>query len=125
MVIELRSDCICERPNIDETDWEPASECFGCFKEAYEDAQFLLTDWRDANNLDADGDVDVHAMLVGWQRETIIGRIAANEILEMLLLNGDYRIQLKTDTDNNLVAIRTSHDEPTGARFEFRAVQTN
>ena len=105
--------------------------CDGCGDWMQEGTLELFSYWLERN-----GDpqrVRCNGRAMGWQRldgYAIIESEAYHyhatrkpmprKLLEALTLNGDFTIHYTLE-GNALTAIRYSHDEPTGARFEFIA----
>ena len=122
----LSTDCQCH----DEEDSSP-HYCDGCGDWMQEGTLELFSYWLERN-----GDpqrVRCNGSAMTWQRldgYAIIESEAYHyyatrkpmprKLLEALTLNGDFTIRYTLE-GNTLTAIRYSHDEPTGARFEFIA----
>ena len=115
--------CMVEDPETGE-DIE-AKDCHGCDEWMMEDANALLEDWeRVWHNPEA---ALIEGKAIGWQRRDgyAIARADSKEslaeaILNKLKLNGDFTITLKLK-GGNLIATRSSHDEPTGCSFTVSA----
>ena len=100
-----------------------AEYCDGCGDWMQEGTLELFSYWLERN-----GDpqrVTCNGYGMGWRRlngsatAEATGKQSLEErLLDLLTLNGDFTIRYTLE-GNTLTAIRYSHDEPTGARFEF------
>lgn len=122
----LSTECQCE-----DEEGNIADSCADCGEWMEEGTRELFTEWLIAN-----GDpnrVTVKGKAMGWQRlegEAIIESKAytyykqyesmETQLLKVLTLRGDFTIRYTLE-NGKLTAIRYSHDEPTGATFEFIA----
>lgn len=111
-VVVLESDCVCAGE-----DGPDYGECFGCYDDAKENLKYLIKSWVDAQGKEfSEARIDGTGM--GWQRQSGYAHIGLDDIAEILSLRGDFRIVFTLE-NGNLTAIRSSHDEPTGAHFTF------
>ena len=100
---------------------EPSDYCYGCYDEELDNLEYcVIAPWREANSMDDDSLVIVNGSNVGWTHSTGYGVAKANtkSILSILSINTEWTLRFRVEGDN-LIAIRSSHDE-LGARFEFR-----
>jgi hypothetical protein len=89
-----------------------------CQDYCHEDARALcwelLSDWlRINNNPQA---VKIAGKNITWERLSGYALVMPQDILNALIINGEFTITLTLDGDK-LTARRSSHDEPTGASF--------
>lgn len=114
---EITTDCTCE-----DEDGNTATDCYGCYDEAVAYlSDYLIPEWVKQNGDNATDLVLVTGHGMGWQRLYGWTNARVGELLEAVTLNGDYRIRFEL-LDGILIAHRYSHDEPTGAKFEFAFV---
>ena len=100
---------------------EPSDYCYGCYDEELDNLEYcVIAPWREANSMDEDSLIIVNGSNVGWTHATGYGVAKANtkSILSILSINTEWTLRFRVEGDN-LIAIRSSHDE-LGARFEFR-----
>jgi hypothetical protein len=100
---------------------EPSDYCYGCYDEELDNLEYcVIAPWREANSIDSDSLIVVNGSNVGWTHATGYGVTKANtkSILSILSINTEWTLRFRVEGDN-LIAIRSSHDE-LGARFEFR-----
>ena len=99
-------------------------DCYGdCYTDAVESAEAFIAEWVGDHNAEW---FVVDGQHMGWTRasgtcDPIVGT-DTNKGFKVLTLNGDWTITLTRDGDT-LRAIRTSHDEPTGALFTYRKTE--
>lgn len=56
-----------------------------------------------------------------WQRLDRWTVVEATDVLQALVINGDYRLVVtRVEGEDEIRAVRYSHDEPTGASFTIR-----
>ena len=107
--VEVSNSCDCE-PYCD-------SECY---ETSYIYLKEVFSDWTDLH--EANGTSTDYVRVTGkgmtWQRLEGHIVIDSNEVLRVLQINGDYRIEFIRD-GLEMTAVRYSHDEPTGASFTF------
>jgi hypothetical protein len=131
-MFEITNRCICVQTDQDtgeivvdkDGDEMPSDYCFGCFDEEVDNLDYtLVTDWRTHNGIDENtplvvlGEGMFWTNVSGW---TIAKTATAKSIVEAMNINTDWLINFKLE-DNELSAVRYSHDEPTGTgRFRFR-----
>jgi len=108
--------CECE---TEEGNW--AEDCYGCYEDnlAYLKDE-LIGNWITANKGGKDY-VLIEGKAMGWTRAdgTLVTEVET--IVDALRINGEYTLRFKLE-DKELTAMRTSHDEPTGAFFTFTFV---
>ena len=120
--VEITNDCTCEEIKNPQVGYEPADECYGCYKDSLYDLQELLGTWRTAQGIDEETTVDLLGMNVGWQRTRAKGVCLpkVHDIMDIMKINGDWRMVFKIQ--GNLLTIwRYSHDEPTGSVWEIHS----
>lgn len=110
--ITIQSDCTCT--NEDET---PSESCYGCYDDAVDNLKYLIDDWAKGQGNDF-SNVRINGTAMGWQRESGYAMAPLYRISEALTIRGDFTITFTLE-DGNLTAVRSSHDEPTGAFFTF------
>lgn len=113
-VVVLTTDCTCT-----DEDGGYTPDCYGCYDDEKGNLHYLLKDWAEANNFDADKHavrVDGKAML--WLRRDGYAIVEFDSLLDALTLRGDYTLTFTLE-GASLKCVRTSHDEPTGAFFQF------
>jgi hypothetical protein len=116
---ELSSNCVCEDYDEDTDTTTASTECWGCWSDGVADFKDnLLQPWLDANGWDLDTAIRINGTAMGWQRRSGYKDTTASELLDGLTLNGDFTLRFKFD-GKDLACVRSSHDEPTGASFEF------
>ena len=95
----------------------PAEYCRDyCHEDNKEHCLELLTEWlRRNNNPQA---VTITGKNLTWQHLTGYKIVLAQDILNALMINGEFTISLTLE-GKELTAGRSSHDEPTGASFVF------
>lgn len=117
----------CECQYLDEDGQEvSATYCEGwCHDDARQECENLLDEW--AKLWHEPEAALIEGKAIGWQRRDgyAIARASSKEslaeaILNKLMLNGDFTIDLKLE-GGNLTARRSSHDEPTGCSFTVSA----
>jgi hypothetical protein len=119
---EVSTQCQCIDEAEDGTEVQ-ADTCQGCNEWMLEDAHELLEDWQRRNNYPEA--VLIQGSRIGWRALSGYAFIREHgsenitkELLNKLMLNGDFRIELKLK-GRSCYAVRYSHDEPTGASFEL------
>jgi hypothetical protein len=131
-VFEITNGCICVETDQDtgevvvdkDGDEVPSAYCFGCYDEEVENLDYcLVNEWREHHGIDKDtklvvlGEGMFWTNVSGW---TIAKNATAQAIVEAMDINTEWRIDFRLE-DNELSAVRYSHDEPTGTgRFRFR-----
>ena len=99
-------------------------DCYGsCYEDALQSAEAFIAEW--VGDHKAEWFV-VDGQGMGWTRATgTCNPIEGSDThtgFRVLTLNGGWTVTLTRDGDP-LRAIRTSHDEPTGALFTYRKVE--
>lgn len=113
-VVVIQSDCVCV-----EEDGTPYEECFGCWDDSLERLAELKSEWAQRIGGKSFDQVIVEAKAMGFFKESGRGVIDFDTLHKATTLRGDFRIVFTLE-DNNLTALRYSHDEPTGGgRFTF------
>ena len=113
-VVVLTTDCTCTDEN---GDW--IADCFGCYDDEKENLRYLLKDWAKANDFDADKHVvRIDGRAMTWLRRDGYAVVEFDSMLDALTLRGDYTLKFTLE-GKTLRCVRYSHDEPTGASFEF------
>lgn len=109
----LSTTCECED---EEGNW--AEDCYGCYQDnlAYLKDEFL-PDWYCRNQGDFDY-VLIEGKAMGWTRAEGFLLVEFDSLVDSLKINGEYTLRFKLE-GKELSAVRTSHDEPTGAFFTF------
>lgn len=111
-----------------------ADYCYGCFDEAREAFdEVIVLPWL--NNIGNSAEAIVSYNGMSWRRtagETYFQFDPADRgttgegLVNLLSLNGDWTqywtLTLDDERGASLSCLRTSHDEPTGASFEFEAL---
>lgn len=117
--LDLTSNCTCE--SLDENDNPIPSEiCWGdCYDIALENLdEQVLKPWLNHHDLDLSSELQVKGKGMGWQRVSATYEVLAEDLLDSLTFDGDWRLFFTLDDKHNLSVVRYSHDEPTGASFE-------
>ena len=116
----LSTECQCE-----DEEGNIAESCADCGEWMEEGTRELFTEWLTQTPKAKRVRIEGHAM--GWQRlegylelEEDYKETLEDKLLNALTLRGDFTIRYTLE-DGKLTAIRYSHDEPTGATFEFIA----
>lgn len=115
-VVVLESDCVCAGE-----DGPDYGECFGCYDDAKDNLKYLINAWADAQGKEF-SEVRIDGTGMGWQRQNGYAHTGLDEIAYALALRGDFRIVFTLE-NGNLIATRSSHDEPTGAHFTFTPIE--
>jgi hypothetical protein len=112
----LSTTCECE---TEEGNW--AEDCYGCYEDnlAYLKDE-LLGNWLDTNGGGKDH-VRIDGKEMGWTRESGFLVVEFESLVDALKINGEYTLRFMLE-NNKLTAMRTSHDEPMGAFFNFTFV---
>lgn len=113
---ELSSNCNCEDDNGMVTD-----TCLGCYDFDEEDCLSVLNIWK-ARQEHSTNTVRIDGSGMTWQKLDGYAVTDFDKVLDKLTINGDFTIRLKLNGDT-LTAVRSSHDEPTGASFQFKFVE--
>jgi hypothetical protein len=119
-LVSTNCECMDETEEGEEV---PAAECHGCGEWMTEGALETLEEWLSRNEWPSA--VMIQGVAIGWQRRAgyalirATGDRIAQEVLNKLMLNGDFTLELKL-TGRACHAVRYSHDEPTGASFELQ-----
>lgn len=113
----LSTACQCEEDGVE--------FCNGCADWMKEGVLEVFREWLERNGdpqrVRCNGSAMTWQRLDGYAIAEATGKQSLEErLLDLLTLNGDFIIRYAL-RDNKLTAIRYSHDEPTGARFEFIA----
>lgn len=121
----LTTDCTCEM--IDDNDeLVPSNECLGC----YTDDKALLVETLDKWIAELElSHIEVQGRGMGWTRAngSVIIDANAEELIESLQLNGDFRLEFELPHecfDHDFKVMRYSHDEPVGATFFIDGLTT-
>ena len=114
-IVEVTNTCTCEEEDGTEAEW-----CFGCYEDALSMLSDTLKNWVKANGKPSTT-IRIDGSLMGWQRLDGYAIKDLEDLPHALEINGDYRIEYRLD-GKDLTAIRYSHDEPTGASFQFSFV---
>lgn len=113
---EVTTDCTC----TDENEQPITGDCWGwCLEYAEQDVAFLIEEWLERNQITDDPDevtVLVTTEAMNWNNVSAHAISAADKLIDLLKINGDYRLRFKLQHDD-LIIVRSSHDEPTGALF--------
>ena len=117
-VYALGSDCICDLDEVDGYSQVCEGDCWAWSKQ---DLELAFDDWLKAMDKDQLQEVlRVDAEGLGWRRlsgSTFV-RCRFEELFDLFLINGDFRLEFTFDKDGSLSVQRWSHDEPMGsARF--------
>lgn len=121
----LTTDCTCESYD-DNEELVPSNECFGC----YTDDKALLVETLDKWIAELElSHIEVQGRGMGWTRAngSVIIDANAEELIESLQLNGDFRLEFELPHecfDHDFKVMRYSHDEPTGATFLIDGLTT-
>lgn len=117
-LLSTQCQCLDDDDNI-------ADYCDGCGDWMQEGTLELFSYWLE--RIDNPQRVRCNGSAMGWRRldgyaiaDANASQPMARQLLELLTLNGDFTINYTLE-GKTLSAIRYSHDEPTGARFEFIA----
>ena len=117
-VVELESNCTCTNEDGSYTE-----DCFGCYDDSKENLKYLLKDWAEANNFDADKQVvRIHGRAMTWLRSEGYAVVEFDSILDAVKINGDFRLTFTLE-GSALSVRRGSHDEPTGAYFTLSVME--
>jgi hypothetical protein len=119
----LTSNCECRL--LDEEDNEITPDyCLGyCYEDMSDEANQLIEEWLERN--DYPSAVVIQGVAMGWERRAgyalirATGDKIARGILDKLILNGDFTLELNL-RGRACYAVRRSHDE-LGASFELQA----
>jgi hypothetical protein len=120
----VTTDCTCEVYTETEPDGThlsvPADFCMGCDEDNREWAKEVIDVWlsRQPNQTNR---VRVYSPNMGWLRQEAWTVTDVTSLLDSVRLNGDYTLNFTLD-GKDLIAVRYSHDEPTGAPFVFNLV---
>jgi hypothetical protein len=101
---------------------EPSDYCYGCYDEEIDNLKYCVVEpWLNANGIDEDTLLRVDGSSMGWTHSSGYTFAKANtkSIVEALSINTEWTLRFRVDDYDNLIAVRSSHDE-LGARFEFR-----
>ena len=113
---EVTTDCTC----TDENEQPITGDCWGwCLEYAEQDVAFLIEEWLERNQITDDPDevtVLVTTEAMNWNNVSAHAISAADKLIDLLKINGEYRLRFKLQRDD-LIIVRSSHDEPTGALF--------
>jgi hypothetical protein len=118
----LTTACECSFYNDETDELEESGECFGdCYEENKDWSLETISQWIERNGKPEGAMIEGADMT--WlkrsgyklERNTDPEKLSA-QILNALMLNGDFTITLKL-AGKNLTARRASHDEPMGANF--------
>lgn len=121
--IKISSQCDCTV--IDEITGEDrdSDECFGCHKD---NVDLLISEvlepWMKANNLTESSTVKFSVMNLTWANRSGSGLVEVSDLLKgdyATIMRGDYTVYW-TLVGDKLTAVRYSHDEPTGATYNFQ-----
>ena len=95
----------------------PAEYCLDyCHEDNKEHCLELISEWLRVNNNPQA--VTITGKNLTWQHLTGYKIVLAQDILNALVINGEFTISLTLEGEQ-LTARRASHDEPTGASFVF------
>ena len=121
VVAEISNNCTCEVWYESEDDFQPASECGGCYEEslAYLKDEFFPL-WESVNK--ATDTVRIEGKNMGWTHASGWLVTEVKNLLDALSLRGDYTLTFVLEPDKPLSVTRYSHDEPMGASFEVTFV---
>jgi hypothetical protein len=110
ITLEIDSYCVCTNE-----DGTPSDDCFGCWQHSMLLLDDLMNDWRETINADWNT-VKIVGHAMGWQRRSGEAVVPFNKVLKSLTINGDFNLNFVYE-DETLTVIRSSHDEPMGAKF--------
>lgn len=114
--VVISNNCTCENE-----DGSYSEECFGCYEDAVAELDQLMKNWVEAQGNELTNTVRIEGSAMGWTRAEGYAVVEFDEVFNALKLNGDWTLTLKLE-GATLTAVRTSHDEPTGASFTFAFV---
>ena len=114
---DITSNCTCE--SLDENDNPiPAEICWGdCYDIALDNLDEIIKPWLSRNDLDLSSELQVKGRNMGWTRASGTAFTTAEDLIDTLTFDGDWRLVFTLDSNYNLSVVRYSHDEPTGASF--------
>jgi hypothetical protein len=115
---DITSDCVCE--SLDENDNPiPTEHCWGdCYDIALENLdEQVLKPWLNHHDLDLSSELRVEGSAMGWRKAFGTYEVLAEDLLDSLIFDGDWKLYFTLDNKHNLSVVRYSHDEPTGAFF--------
>lgn len=125
MIAKVDTDCQCESFDDELDAYVPNEYCDGdCYEWQKEDVFHLLGEWYTLNEIDEYDDILVKGRRMTWQNLEGIATTDTLKLDSVLSFGGDFRIEWKLDIPTKtLTATRWSHDEPTGAYFDFDFVK--
>jgi hypothetical protein len=105
--VEVNTSCVCE-------------DDFGseCYELSIEDLNYVLGEWVKISGSKATDYVLIEGKGMTWQRLSGSAVVDFDNLYESLKFGNDFRITF-TLNDDELTAVRYSHDEPMGATFKF------
>lgn len=98
----------------------PSDYCYGCFDEEIDNLKYCVIEpWLNANGIEEGTLLRVDGSSMGWTHSSgyTFAKADTKSIVEALSINTEWTLRFRVE-DNNLIAVRSSHDE-LGARFEF------
>ena len=124
VAVAVTNSCVCVAVDgegnevLDENgDFVPNEYCWGCFDDMKSDLEAMILDeWITPET----AGIYMSSKAMNWDRRSgfALAEPDTDAVIRALSINGDWRIVFKLIGDD-LLAVRYSHDEPTGASFAF------
>jgi hypothetical protein len=100
----------------------PSDYCYGCYDEELDNLEYcVIATWREWNSISDDTLIRIEGSGMGWTNAKgyTFAKANAKSMVEALSINTEWTLRFRVDDYDNLIVVRSSHDE-LGARFEFR-----
>ena len=111
--VVISNNCTCENE-----DGSYSEDCFGCYEDAVAELDQLMKNWVEAQGNELTNTVRIEGKNMGWTRAHGELSVEFDEVFNAMKLNGDWTMTFILE-GSTLNAVRSSHDEPTGASFTF------
>jgi hypothetical protein len=119
--LELSNTCTCTW--FEDGEFIESTHCFGeCYENDFANVEDRIALWVDKVATDMwDTEVVIATNKMNWDGRAGITKVPAEDIIETLKINAEWRLVFKFEGDS-LKVVRYSHDEPTGATFYITAL---
>jgi hypothetical protein len=99
------------------------AECAGwCYDDGLQYLSDMIDTWLDRNGMGWGDEVIIEGTGMGWLRQSGTAVCTAQNIVNTLSLNGEWKLAFTIGVNDFFTATRYSHDEPTGASFVIAPV---